>query len=136
MYIFIVLAVLLPTTKKWLKCRDYYPIKERSPLLSLLLGWVLLFFTCLYPWQIIYSYVSGKSRADAYRIGYYTFKYSAYFIYMVRSFRICYAYRVFNRDTWVFRNIFAKEWVLVLVTILMLYLKSIPVTYFETTVLD
>lgn len=77
-------------------------------MLSLLMSWVLLFFTCLYPWQIIYSYIDQTKVADAYRIGYYTFKYTAYFIYLIRSFRICYAYRVRNRESWVFKRFFSN----------------------------
>ena len=97
--IFIAIGACLKYTTQWIKYWDYYPVKERTPLLNLLLILVLTVTVSMYPWQVIYSYVTYREDSDhiighVYAIGFSIFRFVPYFIYVLRSLRIYYAYNV------------------------------------------
>ena len=80
----------------WFVFKDYYPLKERSPLLCIMLIVVISMELILYPSIYIYSFYTNKfpQYEYLYRSLYGAFWNASYFLYMLRAFRICYAHEV------------------------------------------
>ena len=107
--IFVTTGTCVYLGARWYKHRNDYPIRERSPYLSLFMVGVLAIFLNLFPIQVLIKAASETGNNDSafYRLMYFTFKYTAYFIYFVRSLRIWYAYNVSNsrKNTFIFKKI-------------------------------
>lgn len=82
---------------KWINNMDYFPLKERSPLLCIALMVSLLISINIYPSLIISFYYSDGLHDGLFKIYtalFYATKSMSYLIYAIRSLRIVYAYRL------------------------------------------
>lgn len=94
-WIVLCLFFMLRFSIKWIMFKDYFPLKERSPMLCLLLLMFLTFQLILYPIHVVTDYyMDGKENLDIFRVLYCALKTIGEFIYFIRSLRIYYAYKV------------------------------------------
>lgn len=113
---------------RWINFKDYFPLKERSPLLCMVLLMFLSLELILYPMQVLVNYfLNGHEFADIFRVLHCGTKTMGSFIYVLRSLRINYAYRLEDnmRSHKVFR-LFKHELHLVLTVLLLAVLRLIP----------
>ena len=95
LWIVICLFFMLRFSIRWIMLKDYFPLKERSPMLCLVLLMFLTFELILYPVQVVVNYyMDGKEDQDVFRVLYCAVKTMGAFIYVLRSLRIYYAYKV------------------------------------------
>lgn len=128
MFVVAVLSATLRYTVAWINYKDYFPLKERSPLLCISLMAVLTVELLLYPVQVLANYfLSGDEPAEVFRVLHCGLKTMGSFIYVLRSLRINYAYRLDDnmRSHKVFR-LFKHENYLVLTVLLLAVLRLVP----------
>jgi hypothetical protein len=133
MLLIIALSVLIGS--EWFIFKDYYPMKERSPVLCILMIVVMAVQLLIYPLAYTYNYFTrnwGEFKY-IYRTFFYAFDGCLYFIYLLRSVRLVYAHEIDSSrsKTWIFQ-FFRHEYNQVLLVLGMMLVKVVPVLVAES----
>ena len=106
-WMLIVLTVSVRIGSEWFIFKDYYPMKERSPVLCILMITCVAIQLIMYPLAYTYNYFTYNwgDFKYTYRIVFYALDGSLYLLYIMRSLRLAYAHEidVSRRATWIFK---------------------------------
>ena len=124
--------IALKTGTEWFIYKDYYPLKEKSPLLCIIMIAFISLEIILYPLLYIYNYFTYSfDRSEyIYRMFYYGLDGTIYFIYILRSLRLVYAHTSdpSRQKTPVFK-LFKYEYLLGGLAICLMLLRMIPIGF-------
>jgi hypothetical protein len=90
----VVLFLCVRIGSEWFIFKDYYPMKEKSPVLCIMMIICIAMQLIIYPLSYTYNYFT-RNWGDfkiIYRIIFYAFDGSLYMLYVMRSLRLCYAH--------------------------------------------
>jgi hypothetical protein len=122
--------IALKTGTEWFIYKDYYPLKEKSPLLCIVMIAFITLQIILYPLLYIYNYFtqSFPKSEKIYRMFYYGLDGTIYFIYVLRSLRLVYAHTTdpSRQKTWIFK-LFKYEYLLGCLAIFLMLLRMVPI---------
>lgn len=94
---------------EWFIYKDYFPLKEKSPILTILMIFGICVQVILYPliysinyFTYVFTWPHARSYFRAIQVG---FEYSVYTVYLLRCLRIAYAHETdkSRRKTFSFR---------------------------------
>lgn len=136
-YIFMCLMIILITVSakrgaEWFIYKDYYPLKERSPVLCILTNTFITVHLLLYPLIYVYNYFTRNfwDIKRIYTVLFYAVDGSIYLIYIMRAFRLVYAHEVDSSrsKTRIFKFL-KHELYMALALIGVILLKVLPVIF-------
>jgi len=129
-FMLVVVTAAVRIGSEWFIFKDYYPMKERSPVLCILMITFFAIQLLLYPLVYTYNYFTFNwgDIKYAYRTIFYGLDGSLYLIYLIRSLRLVYAHEIdtSRSKTWIF-NFFKNEYNLVIFILVTLVIKIIPI---------
>lgn len=134
-FMIFVLIVAVKVGSTWFIYKDYYPMKERSPVLCILMITFISIQLIIYPIAYTYNYFTRNwgQYKYIYRTLFYAFDGSIYFIFLLRSLRLVYAHEIdTSRSKTIIFKFFKHEYNLLLITVLMILLKIVPIVISNT----
>jgi hypothetical protein len=126
----VILTACVRIGSEWFIFKDYYPMKERSPVLCIVMIAAIAVQLLMYPLGYTYNYFT-RNWGDfkyTYRTLFYAFQGSLYLLYVIRALRLVYAHEVDHsrRNTWIFRFM-KNEYFLVAFFTVVTIIKIIPI---------
>jgi hypothetical protein len=131
-----ILAVSIWSIKlgtNWFIYKDYYPLKERSPVLCIMLVLSICGQAVLYPIIYIVSYLTNwfESSREGFRALGGVLQFSIFTIYVMRCLRVFYAHRVHSsRNSTLVYLVFQKEYILAFSIIILGIIKCVIVVFY------
>jgi hypothetical protein len=126
----LIVTVCVRIGSEWFIFKDYYPMKERSPVLCILMIAFVALQLIIYPLAYTYNYFTHNwgDFKYIYRSIFYALDGSLYFIYLLRSLRLVYAHEIdTSRSKTLIFKLFKHEYNLVIFTLLVILIKIIPI---------
>jgi len=92
----IVMALCVRIGSEWFIFKDYYPMKERSPVLCIMMIICISLQLIIYPLAYTYNYFTRNwgSFKLIYRTIFHALDGSLYMLYLMRSLRLVYAHEI------------------------------------------
>jgi hypothetical protein len=122
----------LKTGTEWFIYKDYYPLKERSPLLCIIMISFVALEILLYPILFIHNYFTQSfDRGEYfYRMFYYGLDGTIYSIYVIRSIRLVYAHTTdpSRQKTFIFK-MFKHEYYLGALAVALMLFRMLPIFF-------
>ena len=138
-WMLLILTVCVGIGSQWFIFKDYYPMKERSPVLCIMMIMCIAVQLIMYPLAYTYNYFTWNwgDFKYIYRAVFHAFDGSLYLLYLIRSLRLAYAHQIdiSRRQTWIF-NFMKHEYYLAAFFILVTFIKIIPIIIYQSTVTD